>query len=277
MEERGAHLPPRRVPLRLMRIDVNAFLGAYPYRRVPGTSPEALLRAMDRVGIDQAWVSHLPSLLWRAPAEGNAWLYEVAATERRFQPVPAVHPGLKGWEQVLGEAADRGAPAVRCDPGYYGLGPAGSELRVLAAACGAARLPLLLAVRLEDTRQRHPNDRAPELPAAAVRALLRSDEDVRVIVTHADRAFIEEVHFGSMSEEAARIWWDISWLWGPPEDHLEMLLGTVGVERFVFGTGQPLRLPETSIAKLDLLELSGEQRAAIESHNVLTSLEAGGG
>ena len=30
-----------------MRIDVNAFLGAYPWRRVPGTSPSAVLAAMD--------------------------------------------------------------------------------------------------------------------------------------------------------------------------------------------------------------------------------------
>src|SRR2546426_3875779 len=49
----------------------------------------------------------------------------------------------------------------------------------------AARLPLVLAVRLEDGRQRHPNDTASELPAAAVRALIRSDDDVRILVTHA--------------------------------------------------------------------------------------------
>jgi hypothetical protein len=141
-------------------------------------------------------------------------------------------------------------------------------MRVLAAACGAARMPLVLAVRLEDGRQRHPNDHVAELPAAAVRALIRSDADVRLVVTHADRAFIEEVHFGSTPEEARRIWWDISWIWGPPEDHLATLLDTIGAERFVFGTGQPLRLPETSIAKLDLLDVPREQREAIESKNL---------
>jgi hypothetical protein len=141
-------------------------------------------------------------------------------------------------------------------------------MRVLAAACGAARMPLTLAVRLEDGRQRHPNDRVGELPAAAVRALIRSDGDVRLLVTHADRAFIEEVHFGSTPDEARRIWWDISWIWGPPEDHLALLLDTIGAERFVFGTGQPLRLPETSVAKLDLLDLKHETREAIESRNL---------
>jgi uncharacterized protein len=250
------------------RVDVNAFLGAYPWRKVPGTSPEALARALDRVKIDTAWISHLPSLFWRDPSEGNPWLYETAQHDRRFQPVPVVHPALSRWEQVLSEAVNAKAPAVRCDPLYLGLDPAGTEMRALAAACGAARMPLLLAVRLEDSRQRHPNDRAGELPAAAVRALIRSSADVRLLVTHADRAFIEEVHFGSTPDESRRIWWDISWVWGPPEDHLAMLLDTVGVERFVFGTGQPLRIPENSVAKLDLLDLSGQSREAIESKNI---------
>src|SRR5260370_1252836 len=82
------------------------------------------------------------------------------------------------------------------------------------------------------------------------------------------RAFIEEVHFGSTPEEARRLWWDISWIWGPPEDHLATLLDTIGVERFVFGTGQPLRLPETSVAKLDLLDVKRGARDAIESTNL---------
>ncbi len=136
-------------------------------------------------------------------------------------------------------------------------------------------MPLMLAVRFEDGRQRHPNDSAAELPAAAVRALIRSDARVRLVVTHADRPFIEEVHFGSTPEEAQRIWWDISWVWGPPEDHLQTLLGTIGPARFVFGTGQPLRIPENGVAKLDLLDLEPGARIAIESGNA-TRLRSGG-
>jgi predicted TIM-barrel fold metal-dependent hydrolase len=250
-----------------MRTDVNAFLGAYPYRRVPGTAPEAVLAAMDRAGIDEAWVSHLPGIFWRDPAAGNDWLVETARAHPRFKPVPAVHPELAGWEVVLRHAAEAGAPAVRCDPTYYGISPAGPSMRALVTGCGRAGLPLLLAVRLEDGRQRHPHDHAAELPAAAVRSLLRADASVRLIVTHADRSFIEEVHFGSTPDEAARIWWDICWIWGPPEDHLETLLRTVGPARFVFGTGQPLRIPENAVAKLDLLDLAPADRAAIEAGN----------
>jgi uncharacterized protein len=250
-----------------MRTDVNAFLGSYPYRRVPGTSPESLLEAMDRTGIDEAWVSHLPGIFWRDPAAGNAWLVETTRAHPRLRPVLAVHPEMEAWEGVLRAAAEVGAPAVRCDPTYYGIGPAGPSMRALAGACGRAGLALMLAVRLEDGRQRHPHDHAAELPAAAVRALIRAEASVRLVVTHADRPFIEEVYFGSTPEEARRLWWDISWIWGPPEDHFETLLQTVGPERFLFGTGQPLRIPENGVAKLDLLDLDPADREAIESGN----------
>jgi predicted TIM-barrel fold metal-dependent hydrolase len=46
---------------------------------------------------------------------------------------------------------------------------------------------------------------------------------------------------------------DFSCVWGPPEDHLATLLRTVGGERFVFGTGWPLRLAQAPAANLALL------------------------
>jgi predicted TIM-barrel fold metal-dependent hydrolase len=250
-----------------MTIDVNVFLGSYPYRRVPGTSTTAVLAAMDRIGIETAWVSHLPSLFWKDPAEGNAWLFDEAKRVPRFRPVPAVQPELAHWEDAVAEAASRKAPAVRCDPQYAALNPLGAPMRQLLAVAAELSVPVLMAVRLEDLRQRHPYDVAGDLPAAAVRALIRSHPRVRLIITHADRSFIEEVHFGSTPEEQARIWWDICWIWGPPEDHLATLVNTIGADRFLFGTGMPLRIPENSVAKLDLSGFTPEDRRAIEDGN----------
>lgn len=253
-------------------IDVNAFLGSYPWRRVPGTSPDALRAALDRAGISRAWVTHLPGLFWKDPAEGNGWLFDVVAREPRFRAVATIHPGLPHWEEDLTAAAAAGAVAVRADPGLLGLAPAGAEMLALVRAAAAMDLPLLSAVRLEDGRGRHPLDVAPELAPWAVRQWLRADPAVRIVITHADRGFIEEMHHGSTPAEAARIWWDISWVWGPPDDHLAHLLATIGPARFLFGSGQPLRLAETPGARLDLLSLSPADRAAITLENA-ASLE----
>jgi predicted TIM-barrel fold metal-dependent hydrolase len=149
------------------------------------------------------------------------------------------------------------------------MDPTGKDMVDLVAAAGDLGIPLLMAVKLEDLRQRHPNDVAGDLPPSAVRALVRSHPKARLIVTHADRGFIEEVHFGLTPDEANRVWWDICWIWGPPEDHLKTLVGTIGAGRFLFGTGMPLRLPENGPAKLDLSDLAATERAAIERDNAL--------
>ncbi|MEO8200262.1 MAG: amidohydrolase family protein [Gemmatimonadota bacterium] len=259
-----------------MRTDVNVFLGSYPFRRVPGTSVAAVLEAMERLKIDQAWVSHLPSLFWKDPAQGNEWLFEIGEMEPRLRPVPAVQPEMVHWEEILSDALENKAPAVRCDPTFYGIDPVGSLMRNLVVACGEMNLPLAMAVRLEDLRQRHPHDVAPDLPPSAVRALVRAHPATRFLITHADRGFIEEVHFGSTPEEAARLTWDICWIWGPPEDHLATLIGTMGAERFAFGTGMPLRIPDNALAKLDLTELTQEQRRMIEGGNAERLTSQGG-
>ena len=73
------------------------------------------------------------------------------------------------------------------------------------------------------------------------------------MVTAAGREMIEEVHWGLTPAEQARVLWDISWIWGPPEDHLAKLFRTIGSRRFVFGTQWPLRLTQAPRANLDLL------------------------
>ena len=251
-------------------IDVNAFLGATPWRAVPGTEPAALLATMDQLGISTAWVTHLPSLYWKDPAESYDRLYDVARRHPRLRPVPVIHPGLPGWKDDLRRAVAGGAVGVRADPGQLGLAPAGREVLELVQACGDAGLPFVSAVRLEDVRGRHPLDVAPELPTWAVRAWARSAPRTRLVITHADRGFIEEVHYSLTPDEAVRCWWDISWIWGPPEDHLAHLLATIGIGRFLFGSGQPLRLAETPIARLDLLDLTAPDRLAVATGNALT-------
>jgi predicted TIM-barrel fold metal-dependent hydrolase len=250
------------------QIDVNTFLGAYPFRDVGARSPAAITNEMERVGTTVAWVSHLDAVYRSDPDGGNAAAYAAATLDVRLRAVPAVHPSLPGWVVRLDEAVARGVPAIRCDPTLYGLPPVDDDVRELLAASATRELPVMMAVRLEDLRQRQPADVAADLPPWAVRQLIRSHPAARLIITHADRDFIEQVHFGSTPDEAARILWDISWIWGPPEDHLELLLGTVGIERFTFGTGMPLRLPETSLAKLDLLNLNAASRQQILEENL---------
>lgn len=235
-------------------IDVNALIGPYPFRFVPHPDPDVLDRVLERELLSGAWVGHLPSAFYRDPGAGNAQLYTALAPHSsKLRPVPTIRPDWPDWEQALATARDAGAPAVRAYPSHWQMGAGDSRMSELAIACGESRLALLLTVRFEDLRQRHALDVAGDLQAAAVRALARAGDGVRLVVTAAGRDFIEEVHWGLTPDEQRRVVWDFSWVWGPPEDHLAKLFRSVGSERFVFGTHWPLRLTQNPRANLDLL------------------------
>jgi predicted TIM-barrel fold metal-dependent hydrolase len=235
-------------------IDVNAFVGTYPFRHVPHPEPAALLRVLEREGIDGAWVGHLPSAFYRDPAPGNRELFSVLEPHSAMlRPVAVVRPDWPRWAQALQAARDAGAPAIRVYPPQWGLGPHDSSLRELVIAASELGMAVILTVRFEDLRQRHALDVAGDLPAAAVRALARAGDRVRLVVTAAGREMIEEVHWGLTVAEQQRVFWDISWIWGPPEDQLATLFRTVGSQRFIFGTQWPLRLAQNPLANLALL------------------------
>ena len=236
-------------------VDHNALIGAYPFRRLPDPTPARLLADMDRLGIASAWVGHVPSAWYRDVAAGNDELFAALAASRpRLLPVPAVNPAYPGWEREIDRALRERCPAVRTYPSHAGFAPNGPAMAALTAACADAGLVLVLTMRFEDGRQRSRLDTAPDLIGADVRHTVRSHQAVQLLVTNADRAIVEEVHWGSTPEESSRIRWDISWIWGAPEDHLTHLRRTVGRDRFVFGSHFPFRLPENAVARLELAE-----------------------
>jgi len=241
--------------------DVSAFVGPYPFRHLPHPEPRLLVRVLEREKLDGAWVGHLPSAFYRDPAAGNTELLALLDPHRDvLHPVPVVRPDWPGWEKELRRAHDAGAPAIRAYPAQWGLAPQDVAMREVAIAAGELGMALLLTVRFEDMRQRHPMDVSGDLSAAAIRALARAGNDVRLVISAAGREMIEEVHWGLTPAEQSRVFWDISWIWGPPEDHLAKLFRTIGARRFIFGTQWPLRLTQNPTANLELLP--DDQRGA---------------
>ena len=147
-------------------IDVNTLIGPYPFRHVPHPDPDVLVRVLDREEIDGAWVgSSAVGVLARSARRATS---SCSTALEPFARPPAsgadVRPDWPHWERRCRDAVDAGAPAIRAYPPQWGLGPHDSSMRELAIAAGEQGMALLLTVRFEDLRQRHPLDvgRRPE-------------------------------------------------------------------------------------------------------------------
>lgn len=235
-------------------VDVAALIGSYPYRELPHPDAGTLIGVLDREEIRRAWVGHLPTAFHRDPRKGNEALYrDLVPYRRRLDPSPVVRPDWPGWEKELGRAVAEGALAVRAYPAHWGFGTEHPAMADLGRACAEKQLALLLTVRFEDARQRHVIDVAGDLPAATIRSIARAGTRARIVVVAAGRALIEEVHWGLTPSERELVWYDTSWIWGPPEGDFAHLLRTIGATRFVYGTGWPLRLAQVTRANFALL------------------------
>jgi hypothetical protein len=62
----------------MTQVDVNVFIGSYPFRDIGAWDASDLVREMLRTGSTEAWVSQLSAIYWRDPMAGNSALYEMS-------------------------------------------------------------------------------------------------------------------------------------------------------------------------------------------------------
>lgn len=92
-----------------MIIDINAFLGHYPFRRLPACHADSMIELMNRQGIDRAIVSSLHALCYRDAHRGNQDLYEETKKwDQRFVCVATANPKYAGWQHDLDQRLSNG-------------------------------------------------------------------------------------------------------------------------------------------------------------------------
>ena len=120
-----------------MLIDINAWLGSFPFRSLRDNTPETLIARMDRSGIDKAAVSQIEAVFHRNPQPANEKLAEsVAPFGDRFVTMATINPTIPNWRDDLAMCHETlGMRGVRLFPQYQGYEVAGPETRAVLEAC----------------------------------------------------------------------------------------------------------------------------------------------
>lgn len=236
-----------------MIIDLNASLGHYPFRRLPGTTAAALLGQMDRAGIDRALVTSLPAVFYRDVHQGNADLQAETVPHRgRLIPAATVNPKYPGWERDLAEALGSWRmKAVALWPEYHGYTLAGAEGRAALAAVAAAGVPVVLTQRLEDRRQRHAWDQAEDLTVASLLDAARQHPTLKfLLINWAGLDGAKLVAAGLKG----RCLIDFARLQVVNRKEVPKLVASLGIESVAFGSHLPFDYVGPALIKLANLE-----------------------
>jgi uncharacterized protein len=231
-------------------LDCNAWLGHYPFRPVPHTTPDGLLRLMDRHGIECALVSNLHCVFYADPHNGNEELAVWVRPHRdRLIPCATLNPAYPGWDRDLRQCHEEwGMPGLRLFPNHHRFSLASSACLDLVRAATVRKLHVAIPQRLEDRR------------------LARACPDATLLVLEA--IGVEHSSFiGDPSLAGAKVLFEFSRMATVLQHTIPSLLDTLGPTRLLFGTGMPLKIPGPAVLKLDLLEALPEVKARLAYMN----------
>lgn len=258
-----------------MIFDINAYVGAYPFRALPNRTAAELVAQMDRWGIYRSLVSSLPAILYRDTHRGNEELFEAILPHRsRLSPVATVNPKYAGWERDLAEAVDRWkVKAITLLPEHHGYALNDAAGQAALARIASAGLPVVLTQRFEDRRQRHAWDRAEDLTLNAVVDAARAHPQLRF-------ALINWVGLDGPKLVAAglkgRCLIDFARLAVLVRREVPKLIEVLGIEAIAFGSHAPFDYVGPSLVKLEnLTMLSAAEQERIAWRNAAAFFQLG--
>lgn len=251
-----------------MLIDTHTYIGHWGFRALPWRDASGLLRAMDRHGIDQAWVSSASAILYRNSHAANEELHaEVSKHRDRLVPFAVINPTYADWEHDLAVCREEfGCRGVRLYPPYHRYTLRGQPCRELVEAAIASDLMISVPHWVEDDRERSWLLAQPGIvPVADMAALAEAHPNGR-FVFHYGLGFTG-TPLGQRGAVQAAYGLDIARLPVFVKEELPTLLATIGPERLVFGSGMPLTSAEVPLYKLEVLDVASEVLEQIRWQN----------
>src|SRR5690606_27251603 len=107
----------------MMLLDINAFVGHWPFKQLKYNTCRSLLQRMDQFGVDASVVCNLSGVFYKNTQSANQELFREINADRRFSerlvPFAIINPIYPGWKNDLSKCIKMGIKGVRLFPEYH--------------------------------------------------------------------------------------------------------------------------------------------------------------
>lgn len=245
-------------------IDTNVHLSRWPFRRLRLDDPAKLVAHLRANGITEAWAGTYDALLHRDLTAANERLVAECDRHDLLKPVGAINLSLPDWQEDVRRCLDvHRMLAIRVYPNYHGYRLDDPRFKELADITAKAKVPLQIAVMMEEERTQHPLVAVPHVDTSPLLELLPQIPNARVILQNAFRA----VRGGLLLKLVAtrQVWFDHSTIEGM--EGLRTVFKQIPADRLVFGSHAPFYLLESALLKLKESALTDAERTALTHRN----------
>lgn len=241
-----------------MLLDMNAYVGHWPFKQLKHNSCGLLLERMNKFGVDVSVVSNINGVFYKNTQSANEELYDEINSDTRFKeriiPFAVINPIYAGWrndfETCIGKLGMKG---LRLYPQYHDYeikDPALIELVKLAREHG---VPVAFDIRMVDSRQRswldiprYEGNAAEKIDVTTKEWTVRNIIPIIKEVPDAKYLIVNVANSIKLSDDEmaiiknAHVLFDTSGRVIRGEDTLSELLRRFGREKFTFGTHSPI-------------------------------------
>lgn len=269
-----------------MLLDINAYVGHWPFKQLHYNSCGLLLNRMNRFGVDVSIISNLNGIFYKNTQSANEELNDEIRSDNRFNnrfiPFAVINPIYAGWKYDFETCITKmGMKGVRIFPQYHDYEITDPSLFELVKLARDRDIPVAIDIRMVDSRQRSWMD----IPVFESHAAEKSDiifkewslkNIIPVIreVPDAKYLILNLANSIKLNDEDrtliknAKVLFDTSGREIRGENTLGELLKRFGKDKFAFGTHSPILDYLTSRLRIESM---GEAEADEETRELIRS------
>lgn len=237
-----------------MLIDINAYVGHWPFKHLQYNTCDALLERMNKFGVDISAVSNLNGVFYKNTQSANEELYDEIKSKRCFRDrliaFAVINPIYAGWKQDMDVCISKmGMKGIRLYPKYHDYELTDPSCIEAVKSARDRGLPVALSLRMVDYRQRSWMDIENEWELKDIVPIVKEVPDAKYIILN----IANGTRLSDDEEELfkdADIVFDTS---GRAISKPGELLKRFGKNRFAFGTHSPILDYLTGLLRIESL------------------------
>ncbi|MDO8992390.1 MAG: amidohydrolase family protein [Daejeonella sp.] len=244
-----------------MLIDINAYVGHWPFMQLKHNTCDALHERMNKFGVDISVISNLNGIFYKNTQSANEELFEGIKSKVKFRdrfiPFAVINPIYAGWRNDLEVCINKyGFKGVRIYPKYHDfeiLDPACIELVKRVRDYG---LPVAFNFRMVDSRQRSWIDTAyvkdnviREWNLKNILPIIKAVPDAKYMILNFANAATLNVEEMALIKNTDLLF-DTS---GRTITNMSDFLKNYGSHKFAFGTHSPILDYLTGLLRIESL------------------------
>jgi len=142
-----------------MLLDINAYVGHWPFKQLQYNTCSKLLERMNNYGVDVSVISNLNGVFYKNTQSANEELFNETGSDKRFKdrfiPFAVINPIYAGWREDMEFCITKmGMKGLRLYPQYHDYEITDPSFIELVKRARDRGIPVAIDIRMVDSRQR---------------------------------------------------------------------------------------------------------------------------